>query len=330
MRFLPYNQTTAIPNVIVDGARNDQTVLTLSHWPKSGSPPELKGDTSTAIVFNYLDEPRFHVEAEAVSNNHFDEDGLVGIFAMLQPTVAQRNRDLLVDVAQAGDFGVFQRRHAARVAFVLSSYADPDSSPLPADVFSLPYADLASELYVQLLDALPRLIAGVEDYRSLWESEDAKLTASEELIEQGLITIDEQRSLDLAIVRLPEDLTRQRVHRFTQLRLAECHPFALHNRTACTRLLLLQSRRVELQYRYESWVQFASRRPAPRVDLSELASELNREETTGGRWVFDGVDQITPKLHLDGSPATSIPVDAVVRRVEHHLRTGRSAWDPYD
>ena len=330
LRFLPYDLTATTPNIIVDGSGNEQTVLTLSHWPKSGSPPGLRGDTSTSIVFNYLDTPEVHVEAEAVSNNHFDEDGLVGIFALLQPMVAQRHRDLLVDVAQAGDFGVFERRHAARIAFVLSAYADPEVSPLPTGLFTRPYADLASELYVQLLEVLPGLITSVEDYRSLWESEDARLTASEELINRGVITIEEQPDLDLAVVRLPEELTRQRVHRFTQQRLAECHPFALHNRTACSRLLLLQGRRAELQYRYESWVQFASRRPSPRVDLSQLASELNREETTGGRWVFDGVDQITPKLHLDGSEQTSVPIDTLVRLVEHHLRTGPSAWDPYD
>jgi len=329
MRFLPDPNAT-IPNIIVDGARNSHTVLTLSHWPKSGSPTELKGDTSTAIVFNYLDAPDCHVEVEAVSNNHFDEDGLVGIFALLQPVFAQRHRDLLVDVAQAGDFGVFERRHAARIAFALSAYADPDTSPLPADLFTRPYPVLAGELYVQLLDVLPRLIVSVEDYRALWESEDAKLAASEELINQGVVTIEEQHDLDLAIVRLPEDLTPQPVHRFTQQRLAECHPFALHNRTTCGRLLLLQSRRVELQYRYESWVQMASRKPAPRVDLSELASELNGEETTGGHWVFDGVDQITPKLHLEGSGQTSVPIDTIVQRIEHHLRTGRPAWDPYD
>ena len=316
MRFLPYPGAT-IPNIIVDGARNSHTVLTLSHWPKSGSPTELKGDTSTAIVFNYLDAPDCHVEVEAVSNNHFDEDGLIGILALLQPGFALRHRDLLLDVAQAGDFGVFERRQAARVAFVLSAYADPDTSPLPADLFTRPYPLLAGELYVQLLDVLPRLIASVEDYRELWESEDAKLTASEELIDQGLVTIEEQPDLDLAIVRLPEDLTR-------------CHPLALHNRTTCCRLLLLQGRRVQLQYRYESWVQLASRKPAPRVDLSELASELNRDETTEGRWVFDGVEQITPRLHLEGSAHTSVPLDAIVKRVEHHLRTGRPAWDPYD
>ena len=329
MRFLPYPSAT-VPNVIVDGAGNSHTVLTLSHWPKSGSPAALKADTSTAIVFNYLDAPQYHVDVEAVSNNHFDEDGLVGIFALLQPAFAQSHRDLLLDVARAGDFGVFERRDAARIAFVLSAYADPDLSPLPADLFSRPYPVLAGELYIRLLDVLPKLIVGVEDYRALWEREDDKLTASEELIEQGMVTIEEQQDLDLAVVRLPEDLTRQSVHRFTQQRLAECHPFAIHNRTTCGRLLIVQGRRVELQYRYESWVQLASRKPAPRVDLSDLANELNRDETTGGRWVFDGVEQITPKLHLEGSVQTSLPLDAIVKRVEHHLRTGRPAWDPYD
>ena len=105
MQYLPYARVRSVPNVIVDGARTDNTLLTLSHWPKSGTPAELNGDTSTEIVFNYLDTPKSHVEADAVSNNHFDEDGLVGIFAMLEPTIAQRHRDLLVDVAQAATSG---------------------------------------------------------------------------------------------------------------------------------------------------------------------------------------------------------------------------------
>jgi hypothetical protein len=330
MQFLPYTRVSSVPNVIVDGATAENTVLTLSHWPHSGTPAALKADTSTAIVFNYLDSPAFHVAASAVSNNHFDEDGLVGIFAMLEPAIAERHRDLLLDVASAGDFGIFGRRDAARIAFTLAAYADPETSPLPTGLFERPYPELAGELYVQLLDVLPGLLAGTENYRRLWEPEDARLTMSEELIEQGLITIDERPDLDLAIVSLPEDLTRHVGHRFTQPAVAECHPFALHNRTACTRLLLLQRGRVEFQYRYESWVQMASRRPAPRVDLSGLADELNREEASAGRWVFDGVDRITPRLHFEGTSTTTIASGSIVRRVEHHLRTGAPAWDPYD
>ena len=73
----------------------------------------------------------------------------------------------------------------------------------------------------------------------------------------------------------------------------------------------------------------ASRRPALRVDLSGLANELNQEEKAAGRWVFDGVDQITPRFHLDGSSTTSIPLDRIVGRVEQVLRTGPPAWNPY-
>ena len=329
MRFVPYAQTRTEPNVIVDGAKNASTVLTLSHWPKSGTPVELKADTSAETVFRYLDSPAFHVDADAVSNNHFDEDGLIGIFALLEQDAAAKHRDLLIDAAQAGDFGIYTRRHAARIAFVASAFANPKTSPFPPDLFELPYADLASALYIRLLDIVPELLTSVDGYRQLWEEEDGNLTASEALIEKGLVTIEEKPALDLAIVRLPEDLPTLSVHRFTAPRLTECHPYAIHNRTKCTRVLLVQGRRVELQYRYESWVQLASRRPRPRVDLSPLATELNAQETTG-RWEFDGVDQITPSLRLEESRASSIPTDTILALVEQHLATGPGAWDPFD
>ena len=330
MRFLAYGVVSSVPNVIVDGSRTQGTILTLSHWPRSGTPAALKGDTSAEIVFKHLDSSEFHVQADVVSNNHFDEEGLAGIFTMIAPSTADRCRQLLLDVAQAGDFCVFAGRDAARITFTLSTHANADTSPLPRGILELPYPDLTSELYVQLLELLPRLLTSVDEYRSVWEGEDAQLTASERCIEKGRITIEERPELDLAIIRIGEDVATDGVHRFTQQHVAEYHPFALHNRTRCSRRLVLQGNLVELQYRYESWVQMASRRPAPRVDLSKLANELNREEETPGRWAFDGVDHITPRLHLDGAPATSIQRETIVRRIEHHLGTGPAAWNPYN
>ena len=66
------------------------------------------------------------------------------------------------------------------------------------------------------------------------------------------------------------------------------------------------------------------------MDLSSVATELNRREETEGRWVFDGVEEITPRLHLEGSAVTSIPPDAILAGIEEHLRTGAPAWNPYD
>jgi Family of unknown function (DUF6687) len=74
-RFVPYPDLDGIPNVVVDGARHADTLLTLSHWPHSGTPPALKEDLSAQIAFRYLDSPDLRVDAEVVSKNHFDEDG---------------------------------------------------------------------------------------------------------------------------------------------------------------------------------------------------------------------------------------------------------------
>ena len=121
MRFIPYEQLDARPNIIVDGAACEGTLLTLSHWPHSRTPAELLRDTSTEIAFAYLDSPRHHVKATAVSNNHFDEDGLIGIFTLLHPELAQAHRELLIDAATAGDFSVYRSRDAARIAFTIST-----------------------------------------------------------------------------------------------------------------------------------------------------------------------------------------------------------------
>jgi hypothetical protein len=329
MRFTAYSKTTE-PNIVVDGNRNGNTLLTLSHWPQSGTPGALKADTSTEIAFKYLDSPKFLVQADVVTNNHFDQDGVAGIFALIDPVTASRYRELLIDVASAGDFGVFQSRDAVRINFALSSLADPETSPFPRDVFERPYPQMAAELYIRILDLLPRLIAEPNAFKSLWETEDAKLLESEHLVNEGVVTVEEHRDLDFAVVQIPERLAASRVHRFTSSQRSELHPLAIYNATPCTRVLLTQGQHAEFQYRYEGWVQLVSRKPAARVDLSPLVDELNLAEDGGGRWTFDGVDEITPRLYLDGKRESSIPVEVIRGKIEHHLKTGPPAWNPYD
>ncbi len=315
MRYLPYADASSEANVIVDGTANERTLITLSHWRQSGTPAELMADTSTAIVFNYLDRPDLHVPADVASNNHFDEDGLVGIYALLEPDAAASRRDLLIDVAEAGDFGVYRSRRAARIAFALSAHVDPATSPLPRALFDRPAPQVEEGLYRGLLDVLPRLLADVDDYRSLWALEDATLTHTEQLFDDGRITLEEQAELDLAVVRGPES--------------GEWHPMAVHSRTAATRLLLVHGPRVEFRYRYESWVQMASRRPALRVDLTALAAELTRADSADGRWCFEGVEHISPRVYRKGGASTLAPED-IRRRLEAALRAGAPAWNPYE
>lgn len=135
------------------------------------------------------------------------------------------------------------------------------------------------------------------------------------LFDAGRITIEEQPELDLAVVRGPAS--------------GEWHPMAVHTRTAATRLLLVRGSRVEFRYRYESWVQMASRRPGLRVDLTALAGDLTREDGVAGRWRFEGVEPITPRVYREGGASTLTP-DDIRRRLEVALRAGAPAWNPYE
>lgn len=314
MRYVPYEELGETPNVVVDGSAADATVLTLSHWPRSGTPPELKADLSTQIVFRYLERPDLHVEAEAVSNNHFDEDGLAGIWALLNPEEAVRRRDLIVDAASYGDFGTYRSREGARVAMALSAFADEERSPLGPGVFDRRYPEVAAELHRHLLARFHEILDHLDAYRPLWAEEDARLAEAEEAIRAGRIALEEVPEVDLAVVTIPDGLA--------------CPEPAIHNATSRFRILEMRGRRYVVRYRYETWVQYVSARPMPRVDLAPLAKELSDLEA-GGRWEFGGVEQITPRMHLDGAEESAIAPEEFRRRVEAHLASAPPAWDPF-
>jgi hypothetical protein len=330
MHYIAYHKLGSIPNIIVDGASNKNTVLNLSHWPLSNTPKELKDDLSVQIVFKYLGKPEYHVKCDVVSNNHFDEDGLVGMYALINPEKALKQKDILIDIGRAGDFGTYKNRNSARIVFVLSAYADPDFSPLNPEIFEKEYSDIAEVLYKHMLELLPDIISSPERFKRFWQYEEEMLNASEAAIWRGDITIEEIPDIDLAIVRIPEAIPGKKVHRFTLERKAVCHPMAVHNSTNCFRVLYIQGHTYELEYRYETWVQYMSKKPLPRVDLTGLAQELTHDEKGKAKWIFDGVNLITPSLHLDGVSESSINPDVFISKVKNFLLNAEPAWNPYD
>lgn len=286
--------------MVVDGAPVPEAVLTLSHWPGTPTPPELAADTSAEIAFHYLDDGRSWPDADIVTNDHFDEDGLVAAFVLAEPEEAIRRRELLCDVARAGDFGTFDDRRAARVSFAIGALADPSRSLLPSS--SLRWAERTPGLYKELIGRFADLADHTDRYRDLWADEDEMFQLSEERVNKGHIAIEEMGDLDLAVVTVLDDQepAGTAVASPTNGGGSAFHPSPVHNRTDASLLAVIKGRRYELRYRYESWVRMASRRPRPRVDLSVLAEALNEEEPDGRRWVFDGAWAVTPSMRLVG------------------------------
>ncbi len=324
MKYVPYTKLSGVPNVIVDGAGQDDTVLTLSHWPRSGSPAEFRADTSTEIVLNYLTRPgakeQYAPKAKAVSNNHFDADGLCSVWAMLHPKRALKRRDLLVDVARAGDFSTYRRPQAAKVVFTIRSYADPDVSPV--------YKELEGDdatggaRYEALLPLLDSFLEDTDDYGPYWDTEWQSMLRSKTPMVMGEIELREIPHIDLAVAESPEPL----------------HPMVLYPNTERLRVLTaMPDGHYCLRYRYETWVQFASRPVMPRVDLTPLLPRLQEMEKGNATWVYEGNSITTPRLQPlgpDGQPASSslgleALLDELMAFYEQEQENPALQWNPY-
>lgn len=323
--YAPFHELSGRPHVVVDGPATDGTTLCLSHWPDAPPVPEpLRADLSAQMAFAYLDHERtLHGDATHVSNNHLDQDGLVSLFALIDPDEALPRRELLVDLAAAGDFGTYRHRDAARASMVVSACTEPDRSPfgpLPAD-----YGELTAHLYSELLPRVTELIDRPDVHRALWEEEDAQLDASEAALASGEIEIVEHPDVELAVVTV-QGRHDWSGHRFGGRRWEGVHPMAINNATERVVILLVQpDGRYQLTHRYETWVTYRSRRLPPRVDLVPLAAQLTAEDDV--EWVADPVEDILPSMvPIAGS---SLAAEAVVAATVRHLREAPAAFDPF-
>ena len=318
--FVPAEALDGGANVVVDGARLPGTVLALSHWPGSGTPEALRADTSAEIVDRYLALATGGEVVGAITNNHFDEDGLFGIWMLLErPAARSPERRLAIAAARAGDFGVWSDPSAAQVAIAAMAMADRRSTPFPEVGRALARAggrDPAGALYRAILPRTGGLLADPERYRFLWRDEWERVEADIALLDAGAATLDEEEGADLAVVRAPRAL----------------HPMAIHPRTARMRILsVTPDGTLVLTHRYETWVEYASRDLPRRIDLAPLAARLDRREAAPGTWLFEGVDAIMPRLFLAGAtggpagPApSSIPAEQLVAELVD-LLAGRAA-----
>lgn len=309
LRYLDYEQSRQVPNIVVDGSPNEASVLALSHWPGIAAPPGLARDLSAQMAFAYLDAPPQHAPVEVVTNNHFDQDGLVSIHALVEPEISLEHRELLIDIAAAGDFATYRDRRAARASMTLSRFAEAETT--------CEYSEFTDQLYRRLLPELMSIALDGDRYRDLWADEDDQLTASEQAIACGDVTIDERPELDLAIVTIADDQPVRSGHRFGGGSFEALHPMAINNATDRFRLLLLHGRRYRYIDRYESWVQYRSRPVPARVDMRPLADLLTARETGGVSWQAGAPGSLSPELFHEGE--STIAAADLVELVAGHL-----------
>lgn len=133
------------PVLSVDGAF-DAPGLNLSHWPGHRTPAALRHELSTgsALLFNRLpaaERAALTRGLTAVVNNHYDTDGTLAMFALVQPERAAALEKPLLDAAAAGDFFAYPSDEAVALDALITLLPDGERSPLRGELRGL--SDLA-------------------------------------------------------------------------------------------------------------------------------------------------------------------------------------------
>lgn len=308
---------------MVDGAARPGSVLVLSHWPGNPTPRWLWRDLSVEIALAYLDRPRhWSRDAECVTIDHPDEDGLASLFVISEPETALRLRDLLVAFGRAGDFGVASR-DAARAVFTFRALREEASATWSESERGSPMTTCMSEG----LGRLEEILTAPQHYESMWSGDDARLDASIRALERDEVTIDERPEASLAIVRAKRPI-RDGALSGSRLPLP-IHPFIVHTATPMPRVLVLGGERVAYYDRYETWVRFVSRRWPLRRDLSPLADRLTSIEVGSVHWHADSPGAMEPVLAPRNGEVSSLGPDVIEHEVITYLNWAPVAWDPF-
>ena len=148
--------------------------LDLTHWQGNRTPSPYKADTSTEIALNFVGSPEATERwAKAVVvNNHFDTDGLLSIWVLLDLEQSTACRDLLVAAAEAGDFDEWPvQDRGLRLDAAIRALASGAADDAVA--------------YETVLPQLPDLIRRLDERRDLWGREWDDLQAAVAALESG-------------------------------------------------------------------------------------------------------------------------------------------------
>jgi len=181
--FVPFGSKAPDCAIACDGLV-EGAWLDASHWAGNRTPAELKADTSTEIALRLAE--RGVPKGSQIANNHFDADGVLAVFALLEPEVAIRHSKLITAAAEASDFDEWpDDDRGLRLAMAINAMATGSDA----------------QSYSDTLPRLGALIANLDDHASLWEREwNALLEADKrahqrlEVREHGAIAVFVHRS----------------------------------------------------------------------------------------------------------------------------------------
>lgn len=306
MRFEFYHEGLQnIPKLSVDGTVGNS--IHFSHWEGNETPEEVKADTSTEIALNLVASPnreKLTRGIELVTNNHFDTDGVLSVWTVLNGERALELRDRLIPAAEAGDFSEFKNEDAVRTSIVIqgSDQASPNNdtgSPL-AKLLAGEEVDDA-RAYDLVLPEVENVLTKIGDYEELWRDAWEKVAAALDSFERGTSRVDEIPQGNFSLITLAPELFSS--SGFNPTRHAA--PYTAISHYAKGSLFVIATRlqngwSYRIDYPYYSWAETIVRPRIPRRDFSRMVSHLNQlEQNRSGQWKLDNSEMTSAVKFLD-------------------------------
>jgi hypothetical protein len=334
MRFEFYSDAIAnVPKLSVDGTVDN--AIHFSHWNGNKTPAQVKADTSTETVLNVVAAPNRNEltrSIDLVTNNHFDTDGVLSVWAMLTGERALDLRTRLIAAAEAGDFSEFSSVDGVRASIVIQgsdSPTDKSGSPLAQQVAGRPVTDEA-ESYVLTLPQIEHVIKHTGQYENLWRGSWTRIETALDSFAKGESRVEEFDDAKLSLVTLAPTVFGSGGFDPQQ----HSAPFTAISHHARGELFLIATPlnggwAYRIDYPYYSWAETVVRPKIKRRDFTSLVAQLNKlEQDNHGNWRIDNTELSSAIKFSDANnrlAASRLTPDAAAKQVHHTLSELRAA-----
>lgn len=315
MRFEYYHSgLDDVPKLSIDGTVPNS--IHFSHWQGNRTPPEVKADTSTEIALNLVrsaERDRLTQGIELVTNNHFDTDGVLSVWTVLNGDRATGLSDKLIAAAEAGDFSEYSSPDGVRASIVIqgSDAAIPGEdagSPLVRHLTNGAPIDEAHS-YELIFPEIERVLTRTNDYEDLWREVWQLIEAAMESFASGASRVEEDRATGLSTIILAAGLYGSKGFSPTRHNA----PFTAisahtHGEVFLVALPMMNGWSYRIDYPYYSWAETVVRPRIGRRDfapllvrLNELEQGVHSQSEIKGSWAPDDREMTSAAKFMDRS-----------------------------
>ncbi|MGI8835819.1 MAG: DUF6687 family protein [Pyrinomonadaceae bacterium] len=336
MRFEFYHSgLDGVPKLSVDGTVSNS--VHFSHWQGNETPAEVKADTSTEIALNLVSSPnrdQLTQGIELVTNNHFDTDGVLSVWTMLNGERALQLRHKLIPAAESGDFSEFTNEDAIRASIAFQGSDQPitgdDSGSSLARELAGAAVDDDARAYELVLPEVERVLTRTGEFENLWRGPWTQIETSINSFERGESKVKEFSERKFSLVTVARDVFG--ASGFDPARHAA--PFTAISRYAKGPLFLIaipyqNGWAYRIDYPYYSWAETIVRPRIERRNFAPLVSRLNQlEPDTGGQWALD-TSELASAVKFTGNEgklsASDLQPDQVASAISAELAASGAA-----